>query len=225
MRVFIVIILALGFFQTVAAAEPQVHRTIGETAVGFVFSSSGIGLEGQWQALEALALRLDGVLFFVDKNFGIANVSYDGDATLASTGLTLDYFPWENRGWRASIGARANFTEMRANGRAKGAVHIAQVSLTPEQLGTVTGIAHFPRIAPYAGIGFTGPVGNDGWLAVMDLGLLYYGEPHVHIAADGTLAGDPRFIAVTRNEEARIARELKSLAFYPAVKLGMLYRF
>jgi len=225
MRFVAAVFLAFGLCHAVAAAEPEVSRTRGETAAGFVFSSSGIGVEGQWQALENLALRLDGVLFFVDKNFGIANVSYDGDATLASTGLTLDYFPWENRGWRASIGARANFTEMRADGRAKGAVHIAQVLLTPEQLGTVTGTAHFPRIAPYAGIGFTGPVGNDGWLAVMDLGLLYYGKPHVHISANGTLAGDPRFIAVTRNEEARLARELKTLAFYPAIKLGMLYRF
>ncbi|SNS63034.1 MULTISPECIES: hypothetical protein [unclassified Azospirillum] len=225
MRLVMGVFLAFCLGAVAMAAETPVSRRQGEVAAGIVFSSSGIGVEGQWQTLENLALRLDGVLFFVDKDFGIANVSYDGDATLASSGLTLDYFPWENRGWRASIGVRANFSELRAEGTARGAVHIAQVLLTPEQLGTVRGTAHFPRMAPYAGIGFTGPVGRDGLLAVMDLGLLYYGNPRVRITADGTLAGHPTFIAVTRNEEARLARELKSLAFYPAVKLGLLYRF
>ncbi|MDG5495787.1 hypothetical protein [Niveispirillum sp. BGYR6] len=225
MRLVIGLFLVLCLGAVAMAAETPVSRRQGETAAGIVFSSSGIGVEGQWQALENLALRLDGVLFFVDKDFGIANVSYDGDARLASSGLTLDYFPWENRGWRASLGVRANFTELRAEGMARGPVNIATYWVTPEQLGTVRGTAHFPRMAPYAGIGFTGPVGRDGLLAVMDLGLLYYGNPRVRLSADGTLAGYPDFVRITRNEEARLARELKSLAFYPAVKLGLLYRF
>lgn len=209
----------------VQAAEPVVTRGAGDVAAGLIVSTSGIGPEVAWWPSQNWALRADTAFFYFDRKFGIAGVDYNGDARLLSIGGTVDYFPWAERGWRISVGGRANFTELRAKGRATGLVRVGQVAVTPEELGLVEGKAWFPRAAPYAGIGFTGPVGTEGWLSVLDIGLLYQGKPRVHLSADGPVAGDPRFLPVMEMEERRLVHELKNLAFYPAMKLGMLYRF
>lgn len=223
--VFLAVSLILMHSSMAEAGEPVVTRTAGDMAAGVIVSTSGIGPELAWWPSARWALRADTAFFYLDRKFGIAGVQYNGDARLASVGGTVDYFPWDDRGWRVSVGGRANFTELRAKGRARELVRVGQIALTPEELGLVKGKAWFPRAAPYAGIGFTGPVGNEGWLSVLDIGLLYQGKPRVRLSADGPVTDDPRFQPVIEMEERRLVKELKNLAFYPAVKLGMLYHF
>jgi hypothetical protein len=92
-------------------------------------------------------------------------------------------------------------------------------------VGTLTGRVSFRDVAPYAGLGYASGRGGKGFAFTADAGVMFSGGPRVVLAASGPIAGAPGFIANLENERQKIASDLDWTRFYPAVKLGLLYRF
>jgi hypothetical protein len=86
------------------------------------------------------------------------------------------------------------------------------------------GAVGFDSVAPFIGIGWDWSRSNRFGIA-LDLGVLSQGSPTVSLSADGSLLGDPMFLADLAAEEAELQDSLGDLDLMPFVNFGLVFRF
>ena len=199
-------------------------RAQSNVSVGITAGSPGIGAEIGVDVSDMLGLRVMGAYFPYSRTFTPDNVSYDGDLKLLSYGAVADLYLFDS-GFRLTGGAYLNRNRLDMKGTPNGAVTIGSTAYTPAQIGTLTGRVSFRDIAPYAGLGYAGGRGGSGFAFTADAGVMFQGGPRVALAASGPIAAAPGFAANLEQERQKIASDIDWLRFYPAVKVGVLYRF
>jgi hypothetical protein len=101
---------------------------------------------------------------------------------------------------------------------------IGGVTYTAGEVGTITSKTSFSSTSPYLGIGYDFTVFDKVGL-ILDLGVLWQGEPSVTIATDGLLANDPTFLAALETERLELEDEVKNYKAWPVISLGFVYNF
>lgn len=214
----------LWAFSGLLACTAGITPAAAQMSVGVTAGSPGIGGEIGYDASDMLGLRVMGSYFPYSRSFTPDNITYDGDLRLMSFGGVVDFYLFDS-GFRLTGGAYLNRNRLDMKGTPNGNVTIGSTTYTPAQVGTLTGRVSFREIAPYAGLGYASGRGGTGLAFTADAGVMFQGGPRVALAASGPITTTPGFAANLEQERQKIAADIDWLKFYPAVKIGVLYRF
>lgn len=195
-----------------------------QSSVGVSAGTTGLGLEFGYDFNDAFGLRANGNWFRMSKDVESDGVSYDGKLKLFSLGLLGDFYPFDS-GFRVTGGAYYNKNRVNLTATPSGNVEIGGTTYTPAQVGSLSGEVDFNKFTPYAGIGYTSNRGNPGLSFVADAGVMFQGRPDVTLAGSGAITSTPGFQADLERERAEIAHDIRMFRFYPAIRLGVAYRF
>jgi hypothetical protein len=195
-----------------------------QTSVGVSAGTPGLGLEFGYDFSDAVGLRANGNWFSMSKDVESDGINYDGKLKLRSLGVLGDFYPFES-GFRATGGVYYNDNHVNLVATPSGTVTIGGTPYTPAQIGSLTGAADFNEFTPYAGLGYTSNRGEAGLSFVFDAGVMFQGRPEITLAGTGPITSSPTFQAYLERERQQIADDLKWTRFYPAVRLGVAYRF
>jgi hypothetical protein len=211
-------VVAASAFMFAGAASAQ------QASVGASVGTPGLGLEFGYDFNDTFGLRANGNWLSFSKDVQSDDVNYDGKLKLFSMGLLGDFYMFDS-GFRLTGGAYYNNNHVNIDATPTGAVNIGGTSYAAGQIGTLRGRADYNEFTPYAGLGYTTNRGQPGLSLVFDAGVMFQGRPDVTLASTGPVAGQPTFAADIERERQQIADDLKWTRFYPAVRLGLAYRF
>lgn len=195
-----------------------------QTSVGVSAGTPGIGLELGYDLNETFGVRANGNFFSLSKDVESDGLTYDGKLKLLSVGLLGDFYMFDS-GFRLTGGAYYNDNHVNLTATPSGNTEIGGTVYTPAQIGTLTGSAEYNRFTPYAGLGYTSNRGEPGLSFVFDAGVMFQGRPDIALAGNGAITATPGFQADLERERQEVAADLKWTRFYPAVRLGVAYRF
>ena len=187
-------------------------------------SSLGAGLEVGARFNDYLGLRIGANGFVYSFNSSSDDIHYNFDVRLASAGAIADVHPFGN-GLRLSGGFRWSSNHVDLAAKPNGFITVGGTTFSAAEAGAVEGNLDLNNFAPYAGIGYQGRFLKDRLMLALDLGVLFQGQPEVHLEGTGSLRGDPTFEAAVRREEQDVKDKLQILRFYPVVALTLSYRF
>lgn len=88
----------------------------------------------------------------------------------------------------------------------------------PDQVGRVEAIVRTKERAPYAGIGWGKAAGSFGMM--LDLGVVFQGEPQLEVTVDGPFSSDPVFQQNLNAEVAEVENDISGFKYYPVISLG-----
>lgn len=217
-------LLAVAGGLALMAAPSQAQAQTSQLSVGITAGSTGIGGEIGYDVSDMLGIRAMGAYFPYSHSITPSNVTYDGDLRLMSFGGVADFYLFDS-GFRITGGAYLNRNRLDIKGTPNGNVTIGSTTYTPAQVGTLSGRVSFREIAPYAGLGYASGRGSPGFAFTADAGVMFQGGPRVVLGASGPITASPGFAANLEQERQKIASDIDWLRFYPAVKVGVLYRF
>lgn len=216
-RNFAVAIGALAALYAGGAAAQQ-------TSIGVSAGTPGLGLELGYDLNDTFGLRANGNWFSLSKDVESDGVTYNGKLKLFSMGLLGDFYMFDS-GFRLTGGAYYNDNHVNLNATPTGNTEIGGTTYTPAQIGTLTGRGEFNKFTPYAGLGYTSNRGKAGLSFVFDAGVMFQGRPDITLTGNGPITATPGFQADLERERQEIREDLKWTRFYPAVRLGVAYRF
>jgi hypothetical protein len=200
---------------------PAVSQAVELDYVGAKVSTLGLGAEVGFEVNDFITVR--GLVH--NFNYGyddtLDGIKYDGDLKLSSFGVQgdLKVFP----GIYLTAGMYSNKNKIDLSGTPTGNTQIGDLTFTPTQIGTLTSHARFKSSVPYLGLGFRqgfGPIELN-----FEAGAYMQGKAKVTLTSNGTLASDPTYKAELEKERARQEDELGDFKTYPAVSLGLRYKF
>jgi len=212
-----VVIAASAVLYAGAAAAQQ-------TSVGVSAGTPGIGLELGYDVSDMLGVRANGNFFSMSKDVESDGTNYDGKLKLFSMGLLGDFYMFDS-GFRLTGGAYYNKNRVNLTATPTSNTEIGGTVYTPAEIGSLTGRARYNKFTPYAGLGYTSNRGEPGLSFVFDAGVMFQGRPDISLTGNGAITSTPGFQADLERERQEIADDLKWTRFYPAVRLGVAYRF
>ncbi len=217
-RRFLAAAVAAGALTFAGAAAAQ------QTSVGVSAGTPGLGIDLGYDINDTFGLRANGNWFSLSKDVESDGVNYDGKLKLLSLGVLGDFYIFGS-GFRLTGGAYLNGNHVNLNATPANNIEVGGTVYTPAQVGTLTGEADYNTFTPYAGLGYTSNRGEPGLAFVFDAGVMFQGRPDITLTSNGAAAATPGFQADMERERREIADDLKWTRFYPAVRMGVAYRF
>lgn len=214
----------LGAAWTPARAEVALGAKVGTLGAGVELTA---GLSPQWNA----RFGLQGGS--VTDRREVSDIEYDATVDLRSASALLDWHPG-GRGFRLSGGVLYNGTEIEGRSLLprSGIYEIGGVPLPASQVGTLSAVAEFDPLAPYAGLGWGNALAGGKVRFSFDLGVLFQGEADIRLRAN-LPPGSPLDTPVAREaldvllelEAQDLERDAEDYDLYPVAAIGITYRF
>lgn len=191
--------------------------------VGVKAGTTGIGLEGRWNPLPYMDVRLGVNSYDYDESGFQSGIDYDATLNLESYYATANLrFPLSP--FRVTAGMYSNGNELNMASTDSLTYDVGGQTYTSAEVGTLRSKTSFNSTAPYLGFGYDfslfGKIGMN-----IDLGLLWQGEPKVSLTADGQAANDPDFQSALETERQQLEEEVKDYKAWPVATLGFFYNF
>ncbi len=190
-------------------------------------STLGVGVDISTPISEIISTRfnMNGATYGVTESSD--GIDFEGDFTLFTAGLLVDYYPFINN-FRFSSGVYYNGNGFTGSSKpsAGTTVDINGQEYTINELGSLDSEISFNTIAPYLGLGWGNNTHEKGWGVIFDLGVLYHGSGTANLTAVG--ASDTIVNEIENDivqEEKKINDDLEKVKFYPVVALGVNYTF
>lgn len=232
-------LLFSGMFCTSAVA--------GDVGVNVKAGTLGLGLELDYKISDAFNVRLQSNSYTYDDEFEEDGIDYEGEVKLSTTGLLIDWRPFEGT-FRLTGGVYANNNELtgRTNSVGNETYDIGDSlysSSSTDPLQVDMDVTLGDSTAGYLGMGWGSSPSNNGWMFSVELGVLLSGEPTVELTASGTAIvnqnGSTQSFKITdsnnpllqefqnelANEELSIEDEISEYKLYPVIAIGVGYRF
>ncbi len=209
----------------------SVFADAGGIAVGVKAGTSGFGGEVTVGLTPAFNARASYNGYNYTGSTSQNAINYDYKLSLGSVPVLLDWYPFENSGFRLSPGVIFNNNKVSATGTAAvtgSTIEINHVKYSTSQIGSLNGNVDFNKTAPYVGLGWGNAVGNkdSGLSFVFDLGVMFQGTPKVALnASNPTIQNDPTFQANLNKEIADLKDKTDKFQYYPVVSIGLAYKF
>jgi hypothetical protein len=220
--IFPLLLLAALFATSPASAQDAAGSRSGFT-LGPTESTLGAGAEAGFRAGPYIGLRLDANFLSFDYNRTIDSIPYKFGVNLRSGGPVLDIYPFAG-GFHLTGGVRINGNGADVTATPGSSVTIGNNTFTPAQLGSLSGSLTYNRVAPYAGIGYSGRIAR--WFELgLDAGVLYQGKPRVDLGASGPFATNPTLQADLAQEDNNVESRLSFTRWYPVVAIAALFHF
>ncbi len=214
----------------VGAYDPTLSVRLGTTGIGPEISvqipNSPFGLRAN---LDVFSYSLNNIQSStVHASEGQTDYSaalrYSGTLRLLSGGITADYYPFANAGFRLSAGLIIDGNRVTAH--ADGAVaayNTARGTVTDASYALADARLTVNQVAPYVGIGEKVHLTRNIVLSA-DAGILIEGDPRISVNTAGPLNTVPSLVAAIHNDADRIQHDI-AVPVYPVVKIGIGWQF
>lgn len=219
----------MGIKKTLAALIALVLCASGtataDFGVGVKAGTLGLGIEGRWDPLPWLDLRVGVNQYDYDDSGFQAGISYDATFALDTTYVTGNFrFPLSP--FRLTAGAFSNGNELQMSSLDTGGAsfNIGGNIYSAADVGTLQGTASFDSTSPYFGFGYDFEIFGKVGLNV-DVGLLWQGAPSVQLQADGLAASLPAFQSALETERLEIQSDVDNYKAWPVLSLAFVYNF
>ena len=197
-------------------------------ALGLGLGTTGASVSGTLGLSDSFNLRGVYANFSFDETQVESGIEYKFDFELDTFSLLLDYHPFADSGFRVSIGAVKNGTELSANStQTSGTINVGNRSFNSADVGTINAKIDFPSVAPYFGVGWGNALMKNRTISfAFDLGVIAMGDPDVSVSSTGTNAS----IQSALNTQLEIERqqlegEIGDTGLYPVVNLSLNVKF
>ena len=166
-----------------------------------------------------MSVRVGGayLLYDLKDTQGNEDYTYTGNLKLSSGFVFFDWFPFGNA-FRLSAGGVVNLNQGEVKLLPIQSYEVDGRTYTPEMLGFVKTRIDFNRFAPYVGIGVGNVATYKGFVANLDLGVMYQGRPRVEMKAEGLL--EP-----SAEQDELVEENLSWFTIYPIFAIGLMYGF
>ena len=193
----------------------------------------GAGLDLDLGLSPSFGLRVGFSGFNINHNIDTSDVNYVGRLKLQTVTGLLDWYVLGG-GFHLTAGVAGNGTRLDVVGEpSRGTYTIDGRTYSSTQVGSLNGELKFGNsAAPYLGLGWGNPAGEDGRIHFLfDVGAIYGGTPSVSLTAQCGPAAPPgsAICAQAQNdvafEEDKLRGKADFLRWYPVVSLGIGVRF
>jgi hypothetical protein len=157
-----------------------------------------------------------------------SELKFDGTVEIGGGHALLDWHPFGGS-FRLSAGAVQSATLTAHAEPIANTYTLNGVTYSADDIGTATGTAKYESIAPYAGFGFGRALSPDGRFALSaDFGVAFTGTPALELNATCSV---PNAMLCTQiegdlaAEEAELQKDADKLKYWPALSVGVSYRF
>ena len=198
---------------------------------GFKIGSLGVGFDVAAPIVDGVGVRfnLNGMKY--KKSETINDISYDGDLTLLTVGMLLDYFPFDNA-FRVSGGAYYNGNKFAGSATPNFAtpdIIVGDTAYNEDRIKRLDTDITVDNFAPYLGIGWGNDTREKGWGLSLDVGAMYHGTPQsnldVVINSAVTAVDAAAIKADVAKESQRHQDDIGDFKFYPVIMVGLNYTF
>ena len=201
----------------------------GDVAIGAKASTLGFGGEVTVGLTSSFNARAGYNGYNYNGSTSQNQITYDYKLSLGSFPVMLDWYPFENSGFRLSPGVIFNNNKVTATGSSTvpGSYTIGGTTYTTDKIGSLTGGVDFDKTVPYAGLGWGNAVRkNSGLSFSFDLGVMFQGTPKVALAATNpTTQSIPAFQTNLNKEIADLKDKTDKFKYYPVVSIAIAYAF
>lgn len=228
----------LVLFATTVEAQAQVDREpLRGIGVGLRAGTLGPGFELSKPLSDRFTVRLgthyidyshtrlvtrEEMYDYVDTDQELFDAQIDGRASYFSVAGLIDWYPFR-RIFRLTGGVLFHTTAVEMKVAAVSDVTFNNVSKTPEEVGHLGARLHFPRWAPYAGLGLGRADVGSRVTMLLDLGVLYSGKPRLDAVGSGMIG--PTVSSKEGVEQMnQVEENLGMYRLYPVVSLGFALR-
>lgn len=207
----------------------------------------GLGLELDYKINDTFNIRLQSNGYTYDDEFEEDDIDYEGEVKLSSTGLLLDWRPFQGV-FRLTGGVYANNNELTGNTSSVGdeTFEIGDElysTTSTDPLAINMDVILGDSTAGYLGMGWGSSPSDGGWMFSFELGVLLSGEPTVDLSASGTAVvnknGSTQSFSLNdtnnplvqefqnelANEAVSIENDISEFKAYPVISIGLGYRF
>jgi hypothetical protein len=155
------------------------------------------------------------------------DADYNGKLKLSNLKALANWHPWGGTfHFSAGLFATDNEVSITAKPEPGNTFDVNGVTYSTSRIQSITGSATFEDdIAPYIGVGWAKSPANSGLAFYATLGVFFAGDASARLSATGPDASTPTFQANLRAEERDINKDLEDIGMYPALQLGLQYRF
>jgi hypothetical protein len=217
-----------------ALAVPAVSSAdTPDFAIALRGGTPGVGLDLDLGITPAFGVRVGFAGFNISRTIDTSDVNYDGRLKLRTVTGLLDWYVFEG-GFHLTAGVAGNGTKLDVVGEPnQGSYTVNGTTYSSSQLGSLSGQLKFGNsVAPYVGLGWGNPAGQDGRLHFLfDVGAIYGGTPTVSLFAQCGPAAPPgsalcnEIQSNVATEEQKLVSKANILRWYPVVSLGIAVRF
>lgn len=194
-------------------------------ALGLKVGTLGIGGDATVYLDDWVNFR--GNLSWLDFTYSdtIDDIDFDMNMDYQTAMLLLDFYPFPAGNFRITGGVVFQDNTIKVDGTPTESETIGDNEYTPEQIGTINGVADFDDFAPYVGIGYGNAVLPDASLTfIVDFGVIFQ-TYDIEITSTGAAANDPAFQADLDELEQDIEDDLNRFKIYPVINFGIAYHF
>ena len=192
--------------------------------IGVKAGTLGVGVEGRWEPLPWIDLRLGANRYDFEDDGTQAGIPYDATLALDNYYLTGNLRVPANP-LRFTVGAFGNGNEIELRSRDDGgSFNVGGDTYTAAEIGTLTSVTRFNDIAPYIGVGFDFELFGKAGLN-LDFGVLWQGDPDVTLESDGQAANLPAFQDSLESERRELESDMSDFKAWPVISLGFVYNF
>lgn len=197
--------------------------------VGLKVGTLGAGIEVSTPLKEQYAVRFNINGASYSRTETEEQIEYDADLKFANAGILLDYFPFEQRGFRLTAGVYYNGNTVDGTAQPEaGTYTINGFTYEASDIASLDASLDFDRFAPYLGLGWGTQERTKGFNFSLDVGILF-SKPSLTYSVT---CGDTTDAAMCEQIKADVALEkasvdddLDDINFYPVVMLGVAYNF
>lgn len=207
------------------AAHAQDWMNKDRWAVGATVGTDGLGADIKYSLSPQFVLRARGAGLGFSHSENDSGIHYSGKVKFATGGAFVDWHPFSN-GFLLSGGVVAGDRKVDLSGSSTSNVTLFGNTYTPAQIGTISGRAKLDSAAGFVGLGYDSTFSRRGPIGISVLaGVQLSSSPKVRLSSTGLLATTPQLQADLIKEEAELRDDLKYARYYPAISVGLSYRF
>ena len=152
------------------------------------------------------------------------NINYDTNLKLSNIAALADWHAFDGF-FHLSAGMVYNNNELEMIATPVGTNYtINGKTYSTGQVGSLSTLVTFNKIAPYLGVGWSGRAKKTGFSFKSDIGILFQGSPKSSLTATGA-AADPALAADVAAAQIKLDNELESYKYYPVISVGLAYAF
>ncbi len=211
-------------FALAGAAQAQ-DFSPNHWAAGVSVGTDGIGGDLRYQLNPQVVLRLRGAGLNYNESVNSDGIHYSGKIKFATGGGFIDWHPFAN-GFLLSAGGLGGQREVDLNGVPAASVTLFGHSYTASEIGAVYGRAKLPSAAGFVGLGYDSTFVHRSAIGFNVLaGVQLSGRTNVRLTPTGLLANTPQLQSDVASEETKIRNDLSFTQTYPAISVGLTYRF
>lgn len=205
-------------------ARPQGRRSL-DMAVRVTAGTLGIGVEAAKLLTNHVAARVGANVFGYSRTQDVDDVTYDGQIKLRSASVLLDLYPGRRGSFHLTGGAIVGGGEITGTGVPQSSFSLNDRHYDAAEVGTLSGALTFPRVRPYAGLGWGTPANTGRSVRlVLDAGVAF-GKPTISLRASNAKPGSPLAADLAAQQASTQQDVDKYLKLYPVMSTGLSVRF